>query len=591
MPPRVRPDDINAPRIQSTGPGAYPVDPYTRAPESNLGRLAQALGNLAPTLQRIASVNQEEEGKQGEERAQADFLAMEKAGKAIKAGELQPSGSPWFRRHYHETIGRLAASKYNSDLIVASSDPATGLSESTDPADFDAFAAKFREAWMQDNAGKANPDFLAGFDAAAAGYDVNQRTQFAEQAGKRLEGKSIEALYAEHQVAIGQLRQQNATPEQIADYIKVRNRQQYFLNPKSGTQISNTTVQAIFDAARAYQDPSLLDVLDHVDSAIPGATLGQTQEVLSKIADVRNQIHADIKKDDSFAEHQQKKVKQDAIDSSIDGLLDALETADNPQDVKVEPFADKLTGLAPEQKERLFRIKDAFVRRDQQETALQAAPLFERAFRDTLTMEEVADSFSEGQISKDTAKELRALIKQNRAGKGAKALVQDTRFTKAGNDLEALYKNQMGQYFSPVTSAQAWVASHQLERDWVRFRMGIGREASDPEITQWLAQRSGELFASGQTVPITSDPQKQAREIIGNFLASQDQAQLTDWNKTRIVSTNFLARIQKEADLSKKVGRSMFSEAVKSFLRGYRVNKPEDVDAFLAVQSKLPEKP
>jgi hypothetical protein len=543
-----------------------------------------------PGLRGIAGDAIEGDKKAGEEKAQADFLAMKDAGQKIKAGEMPASGSPWFRRYYHETIGRLAAGQYSSDLTTAMNDPSTGLSESTDPADFDKFAGQFRQQWLEQNAGAANADFAAGFNASTVGYEQNARTQFAAEAGKRLEGKSLEALYAEQQVAIKDILSTGGSPQQIADFIKIRNQQQYFLNPKSGKQISETTIQAVFDAARVYQDPSLLDVLDHIDSGVPGATLGQTQSVLSKIAEVRNQIHADIKKDDSFAAAQQKKVKQEAIDKSIDGVYDALDAAEDPSTVDVKQFADVLTGLAPEQKDRLYRIKDAYVRRDQQETAAQAGPLFERAFRGSLTMEEVADAFSVGQISKDTAKELRTQIKLNKSGKGAKALVQDTNYTKISGDLEGLFKNQMGQYFSPVTAAQATVAKWQLERDWVRFRMGPGRDASEQEAGMWLQQRSAELFAQQSSVKLKGDPQKQAAEILTQFAEQNEQAQLTDWTKSRLVSTNYLARIVQEQAQSRAAKKFSFSPSVASFLRGYRINTPDDVDAFIKAQSSLPER-
>jgi hypothetical protein len=589
MAPRVQAQGIGAaPRIQTTGPGAYPIDPFNRAPESNLGRLAAALGDLVPSLRGIAGEAREADQKAGEEKAQADFLAMREAGQKIKAGEMPASGSPWFRRYYHETIGRLAAGQYSSDLMVAMQDPSTGLTESTDPADFDRFAGQFRQKWMEQNAGAGNADFMAGFNGPTVGYEQNARTQFAAEAGKRLEGKSLKALYAEQQVAIRDILKAGGTPQQIADFIKIRNQQQYFLNPKSGTQISETTIQAVFDAARAYGDTGLLDILEHIDSGVPGATLAQTQSVLSKIQDVRNQINADIKKEDAAADYQQKKVRTQAITAAHDGLWEALDAADDPSSVDPKQWADTLTGIAPQEKERLYRIKDAYVRRDQQETEAQALPLFERAFRGTLTYEEVADAFSVGQISKDTAKELRSQVRLNRAGKGAKSLVQDADFKAVASKLDDLYKNNMGQYFSPVTSAQATVSVWTLQRDWVRYKMGAGKDDPNPHI--WLQQRAAELFAKDRSIDLGQDPQAQARKILEDFGSRQDPAQLTDWNKTRIVSTNFLARIQQEQAESRKQGRPAFSPGVTSFLRGYRINTPEDVDKFIASQTSLPER-
>jgi hypothetical protein len=591
MAPRVQPKGVGeAPSIQTTGAGAYPIDPFNRAPESNLGRLAAALGDLVPSLRGIAGEARESDQKKGEEQAQADFLAMKQTGQRIKAGEIPASGSPWFRRHYHETIGRLSASQYDSDLAVAMQDPSTGLTESTDPADFDRFAGEFRSKWLEQNAGAANPDFIAGFNGSAVGYEVNARSNFAASAGARLEGKSLKALYAEQQVAIADILKAGGSPQQIADFIKIRNQQQYFLNPKSGTQISETTIQAVFDAARAYGDTNLLGILDHIDSGVPGATLAQTQSVMSKIQEVKNQIHSDIKKEDAAAEFTQKKQRTQAIANAHDGLWEALDASDNPADVDPKQWADLLTGIAPTEKERLYRIKEAYVRRDQQETVAQAGPLFERAFRGSLTFEEVADAFSVGQINKDTAKELRSQIRLNRAGKGAKALIQDPYYKSASNELEGLYKNNMGQFFTPVTAAQATVAKWTLQRDWVKFKMGLGREVGEEEANIWLQQRAAELFSRDVGVPISAEPQKQAQQILADFAARQDPAQLTDWSKSRIVSTNFLNRIRQEHAKNQQAGKNMFSPAVNSFLRGYRINTPEDVEKFLTSQTSLPER-
>jgi hypothetical protein len=588
MPPRIQPQGPRAAQIAVTGPGAYPVDPYNRPSESNLGRLASALGNLAPGLQRIAAASQEDDSKAGEEKAYTDFLAMQEAGKDIKSGALDPAGSPWFRRHYHETIGRLAASKYSSDLTAAMNAPDSPLANSTEPGDFDAFAADFRSKWLEANVGPANADFTAGFNPVAVGLDGSSRASFASQASKRLQGQAIEALYAEHQVAISNLVKENATSEQIADYIKIRNRQQYFLNPKSGRQISETTIEAVFDAARTHQDARLLDVLQHVDSAVPGATLADTQAVRSKIQDVRNQINSDIKKDDAAAELGQKKQRQQAVDSAIDGLWEALDAADDPDSVDVKPFADTLTGISPKDKDRLYAIKNRAKQRDEQELAAQAGPLFERAFRGSLTFEEVADAYSAGQIGKDSAKELRAQIRANKAGKGARALVQDADFTKASSQLDGLFKNQMDKYFSPITAAQATVAMWTLQRDWVKYRMGEGKADAVPHI--WLQQRAAELFANTPTVNLGLEPLEQAKEILSNFAAQQNEAKLTDWKTSRVVASSFLARIRKEYEASVAARSIQFSPAVRSYLDGYRINKPADVLEFLNAQSAFPER-
>lgn len=587
MPPRYQAERIATPRLTPQSPGSYPVDPFNRPPQdSNLGRLAEALGDLAPGLARLSSSFMASEKEGAEKKAYADFLDMQKTGKAIKAGEMDASGSPYYRRYYEETLGRLAASRYSSDMQTLMP---TALAESTEAGDFDPFAAKFRTAWLTDNVGEASGDFLAGFNSAAAGYDINARTSHAEEAGARLKGRVMGTVYATHQQAIAELIPQGASPQQIADLIKIENQRQYFLNPKAGRQISQTTIAAVFDAARVFQDPNLLDILNYVDSAIPGATLGQTQEVLSKIVDVRNQINSDVKKQDAAAEASSKKKRQLVIDTQIDSLSDALDASEDPENVDVTPYVNALTGITGKDKamERMHKLKEAYVRRDQQETAAQAGPLFQRAFRDTLTFEQVADAYIVGQISKDTAKELRGIIKANKSGR-TKTIVSDERFTKAAARLDKMFQNTMGAYSSPVTQSLAQISMWQLERDWVRF-MADPDPAMSPSI--WLQQRSGELYIQNSGVQVSEGGHEQAAKIIQGFLDQQTPAQLSDWKKTRLVSPNFLSTIQKAHATKVANPAYQFPDAVKSFLQGYRIESKADLEAFLQAQSRLPEGP
>jgi hypothetical protein len=146
----------------------------------------------------------------------------------------------------------------------------------------------------------------------------------------------------------------------------------------------------------------------------------------------------------------------------------------------------------------------------------------------------------------------------------------------------------------PVTSAIAQVTAWQFERDWVRFMMGEGRDADPNMVGIWLQTRSGELYA--QNVGGTSmnklgaDPIEQAKKIVEDFTARDNAPVLSDWKKTRLVSANFLGRIQKEHAAGVAAKADLRSEAVKTFLSAYRVTAA-DVDAFIKSQSSLPERP
>lgn len=500
MAPRFTPKGVEAPRIQAENPGAYPIDTYARPPEDNdLSRLSSALGHLAPSLGRFSEVLSEEGKAKGAEQARADFLAMKASGQAIKAGTLQPAESGWYRRAYHETVGQLAASQYGSDLDMAMRNPENPIAHSTEPADFDKWASTERAAWLKANVGKANGDFTAGFNEAVVGAELNLRNRFVAEAGARLIKNNDNAIYTKLQTVIADLRKKGGTPEQMGFWFQTIAHSQYFLNPKAGAQMASTMTEAIFDAARMYEDPELLKIGDFIESSVPGAKLSKTQNFFSKADDVAKEIRNNRQNRLNAEAKDEKRLREDAIDNIYDAVGKVFTDAPAPEMVDPKPFLDQMATADPDQTPKLMRVLEAYkkggaVLEDQE----LLRTLYSRAFDGDLSNDDIITRLGDQQISIKTAKDLRAQLRLNKSGRGAKALIQDPYYTAGVRNLTAEFVMQSGLTDTHRQSA----AEQQMRREWIEYRQGAGATAKAAEVNDWVQnaiERNFRRFSYGGT--------------------------------------------------------------------------------------------
>lgn len=586
--PRPQVGALGAPRLQ---PVAAPVDSFT-APNggAKMREFATALQNLAPSLQRLAVQQIDEEKERGRNDATAIYEEVKATRDKIKTGEIAPHQSRWYRAAAKEQVGRLMASAYGQELLLATQADEV-LKNSTDPADFDEFEAEARKRWVEDNMDGEDPAFMAGFNAVSAQSILNARQSFVSGAADRLDGQVLDNTYIEHQLAIREALQRGAGIEEIAANIAQRNAAFYLANPKlgpgkAGRSLTKTTIEAVFDAARAYEDPELLKVLDHIPGGVKGSTIGMTRDALSKRDNVEREIRVNRQNRLAAEEKDEKRKRNDEVDNIYDGVLAALE--ENPE-TDVTPFATKMLNVDRAEVTKLYRMAKAFQTAANRDDEGVSGNLYERAFENDLSFGDVADAFADGQITVKTAKDLRAQIRANKAGsgrsRGAKALIQDPVFTAFARDLDDMWVKHMGD----VPGSRGVYSRQQLRREWVAFMQSEqGAAATEQEKLDWLqgtVTRVFLRFANSDVSEIRdlaiSSPKPDKPK------PKEGQAVKPDWRTEEVApwrGWDLDGFAREWADI-KRGARSKFSAAALSIVQRYELTG-QDIDAFVAAQQQ-----
>ncbi len=565
-------------------PVANPVPVYGRtAAGQSLADLADALSDLSPRLQSLAAQKIDEEKERGRSDATSLYEDIKATGKKIKSGAIAPHESKWYQAAAREQAGRLMAASYGQDLQLAvQTDEA--LSESTDPQDFDSFEAGIRQKWLEEKADMDDPAFRAGFNTTSAQGILNARQSFIAAAADRMDGKVLDNTYTEHQVTIRDAITSGQSIEQMATAIHERNDRMYRVNPKLGKALSKTTIEAVFDAARAFENPELLKILDHIQGGAPGSALGQTRDALSKRDEVEREIRVNRQNRLAAEEKDEKRKRQANVDAVYDGAFDVLEADPNAD---VTQFAQTLSSIDRAEVPKLFRMAKAFASAANVDDRGVANGLYERAFENDLTFDEVATAFEAGQLTVKTAKDLRAQIRANRSGSGssraARALIQDPLYRDYAGNLEGLFFTHMGD----APNAARENANMQLKREWVAYRQTPeGAQAKEPEVLDWLqlaVERNFRRFAG-------VDLKEKATEAPKPDRPSNAAPGLPDWSIEPVAKWRpgqLDAMEQEWNDLTAKPQRrTSLSPATERLFLTYGI-KPEEFPAFIAAQRRV----
>jgi hypothetical protein len=463
-------------------PSASPVDSFARSNAGQgLSQIADALGDLAPSLQRLAQQQIEEERERGKADATTIYADIQAAGQKIKSGEIAPHQSKWYQAAAREQVGRLMASAYGQDLQLATQTDEV-LSESTDPEDFDGFETKFRQQWLEEKADTGDRAFSAGFNTTSAQGILNARQGFIADAANRLDGKILDNTYTEHQVSIRDGITAGLTPEQIAKELHERNNALYTVNPKLGKALSRTTIEAVFDAARAFEDPELLKVLDNIQGGAPGSTLGQTREAMSKRDEVEREIRSNRQNRLAAEEKDEKRDRQKRVGEVYDVAFAALE---KDPEVDVSQFATAMLGVDRSEVPKLYRIAKAFATAANVDDRGVRNGLWQQAIDSELSRDDVSTAFAEGTITIQTMKQLLSQIRSNESGKGrtTKTSIQHPDYQKAESDLREMWIGQFGD----TKGARLVYARQEMQIEWIKYlQTPEGAQAGEEERALWL---------------------------------------------------------------------------------------------------------
>lgn len=576
---RTQVGDLAQPALRPT---ASPVDTFARTNAGQgLSQIADALGDLAPSLQRLAQQKIEEEKERGRADATTIYADIQATGQKIKSGEIAPHQSKWYQGAAREQVGRLMASAYGQDLQHTVETDAE-LSITTDPEAFDRREAKIRADWLEANVDPNDRAFSAGFNTTAADGIRNARSSFIAGVSRRLDGQVLDNTYEEHQVTIRKGLEAGQSVEQIAMTLRERNNAIYTLNPKLGKALNRTTTEAIFDAARAFENPELLKLGKQMQGGVPGSTLADTREFASKVDEVEREIRVNRQNRLAAEEKDEKRERRANVDAVFDTAIETL-TADPFADVTA--LAQKVGEIDKAEAPKMFRFAKAFATAANVDDRVVANGLYERAFGDDLTFDDVLSAFEAKQITVDTAKDLRAQIRSNRPGanRTGKALIQDPTFRQYFGHLEGQFFNAMGTAVNAAREGSLM----QLTREWVKYRQTPeGAAAKDEEIGDWLQLAVDRNFKRFATPDLRSD----AKEGTASKPDRPTNAppEIPDW-ETEAVSPWRPGQLEAYEkiwnDLIER-RRSTLPAALEGIITTFQL-KPADIPRFLETQRRL----
>lgn len=477
-------------RLEAT---VQPGDHFAfRANGGELEEISRALSNLSPTLQRMAESRIAEDQARGRTDATAIYAEIKETGQRIRSGEIAPHESKWYRAAAQEQIGRLVAASYGQDLILATQQDEE-LSQSTDPRDFDKFESQYRKTFL-DGMLEGDPEkdqsFMSGFNASGAQAMLNARQSFTAQAAQRLDGQVLDNTYTELQLGIRDHIMSGASSEAIGQFMANRLNTLLVANPKLGKALNRTAREAIFDAARAYENPELLDIALKIPGGVPGSSLGLTRDFLSKRTDVEREIRSNRQQRLAAEERDEKRQRKQTVGQVYDGVVAALEQ--NP-DVNLSEFAKQLLAVDPTEVPKLYRLAKAFRTQDAKDDPVVAGGLWTSLFDGELSDDAVMDAFTEGAIGLNTMKQLRSkLAAERKAGRtgSSKALIQDAYYDANLDNL----RNMMSSLYGDQPAAAREEADRQFRLEWIQWRLGAGATASEQEKNAWGQDATDRIF-------------------------------------------------------------------------------------------------
>lgn len=536
---RVQVGKIERPGVK---PVSSPVDTFKRtAAGTSVSQLAEALSGIAPELR--AFTDTVVEGQKQGGRKYADELIA--AGKQIKANEIAPHESQYFRMAAKEQFGRLNAGQFASRLTSRMSDPNDPLNQSTDPADFDAAVAEERSAYLAEVGGEGDHSFMAGFNASSNEEVAARREAFARQAGARMESQVIQNTLQEHSQQIENGIVAGKTMQEIAQGIYERNTIQYALNPKSGNALSNTMRQAVYLTAEKLEDESVLRLLDFIPGGPKNSMLSSTKLSLEKTPEVLKSIRAARQQRYNLESTEDRNERKEQVEVALGDMFDAIDKArasgQSLQTIDPRTFADT---VMPSDAQRVYRAFAAAQRMIDVDDEAVANGLWNQAFRSTLTYDDVANAYENGHLTDETARKMRTEIKRNRSGQGAaKFLTKDQRLMETKQRLFQRFIDQYG-INAPNVKLRAEAAVQKLENAWIMFkRTDQGMNASEDDVNAWLHEAGNTMFIDNATPGL-----RKALKGVDLPESTGIGPQVVDWKKQAVVPPYWLGQLSKELD-------------------------------------------
>ena len=496
MPPRFQAAPqlaVNDPAVtkERLRPAASPVGQrqVDTTAGTNLARLSQSLLGLASPLSQVGSVAQkklvESAAVKGAELAAAAMQDIRLTGKAIKAGELATTDSPWVRYFAREQFGGLMAGKMSTDF--AAHLQANPL-DVTDPAAYDKAYGSYRAKWLADNIGPQDPAFATGFLKPAEDQAEAMRSRWVAQSAVKMKDQIDEGDYNVARHAATDWIANGTSVDLSVQRIIENNKAAILTRPNDGADIVRSTVLGIVDAAKRNPQHAkeILAMLDQIPAGSGKiGNISWVVEVVNDTLDKTMTLRSKAASEDARNERLQEK---QATDDMYDAALAALDKADaeglDPRTVDLTPFSM----MAAEAGLNVRAVDAHLLTMVEQRHAL--AEVDDPDVVANLHAMAVAGSLRPGDLSSNrpymteaTYKELRTFMKDAAAGKGSAGGRQGASYVRG------IFNRP--EVSSAISAVQGWFAASFGMNDANR-RKGIdAKERFEWDLAQWALTKEG----------------------------------------------------------------------------------------------------
>lgn len=489
-------------------PAASPVDTFAPgAAGTKLAQLARGLATLAPAVGQFGAVL--DERQRTEQTAAGKRAADQMASlgttyaQLAREGKIPQNENPFFVAGFREQFGRVMADRWQGDLMLAAAkDPV--VQDSTNLADFDAFARKQLQGWLDANVGADQRDqyFSRSFNTLARAYLKSVRDNVAASMASRLGGRADEALFAE----VKGLVLKNGDAAETAKALTALG-QTMVAQGRDGRSVNMTMARAIAAGAIELGDDGFaaLDVMKAVQAGTGplsnttyGSELYQTaQDAIARAVQRANAVEAQTA----------AKAAADAENTVFREATQAL-VKDSRADLR--PFAARLAVINPDAAQRLGSLQ-----RTMQQLTVSTDPdvkvdLYRGIWTGETTTSSILDWMARGSLeAADAAWLMDQLDRKTSADSTLSNPLSDPTFRQTAQGLAGRFVDPTSGAITADRADRLDHARALLSDAWITYLSGKGATADTGEKIQWLTDKADTIVRTmrGDIVMATKEPE------------------------------------------------------------------------------------
>lgn len=557
-------------------PGPSYVSPQANSDEV---QLADALATLSPALARLGGVMAERAGQKARSDGEAKARELAEQGRTIaemaRTGELPPEQNPWFKVGFHETFGRSEGMKYVGDFLSALN--TSGLDQTTDLAEYDAFERQFREQWLVSHFGDDIDPFTANaFGTTADGQMAGIRNEFARTVGQNMVKENTEAFHAELVGIIRQFEGSDFSPSELAAAMRLAQDRQAATGVMPYSTINRVTAEAIRNAAVRLRDPEVLDLLDQLPTdAKSKAYLGSTSYGMAIREEAENAIaqavDADVRREEATA----RRTRTLGINRVSSALIESLVTDPGAD---ITPFLREINGIDPTYASTLVEMRNTVAAGIYSDDPHMVQELMlgihtvQPGISGYITRRDLDRAFTQKRLTLQTYRTLASEIEKRDEDGGSGKLVNSPLLNDIEGEVRRIFSSEY------VEETQATRLNAQLAANEAKFQM-----------LQWLQDNPGAAASDilAQQTAITSAVVRQRIGLRSTAeKAGKDLSDISTIKEGQFFLADPLQASRIDAEITEVLEgrRNAISPEFRNILRYNQVD-PTDPDALRKFQA------